>query len=54
MRDAQRLMAPDIAFVWEYSAFQHAQQCALAGAITADKTNPFTRLDLKINAREQR
>ena len=54
MRDAQRILAPDLAFVRQRYPGNNAQQCGLAGAVATDQTHPLTRLYLKINVGEQR
>jgi hypothetical protein len=54
MCDAKRLGAPDFAIIRYRSACNDPQQRGLACAVTPDQTNPFPRIDLKVDVREQR
>ena len=52
--DAQRVPAPDLAFVGQRRSRDQAQQGRLAGAVSADQANPLAGVDLKFDVGKQR
>ena len=52
MSDAQRVHAPDVSVVGNGRAGDYAKQSCLSGAISANQTDSFTGVDLKIYLRK--